>query len=400
MTDQAHGQATKEAGIAGPRTAEHKKWAAQRIQQLLLAAPHLEEHYKHARQVIRAFRRPAFYEVSTRCNLKCEGCYYFEDGKTAKSRPMSSEEEWKRFYSVESARGVSMAYFVGAEPALEPKRLMAAAPFFPYGNIGTNGTIKIPREVPYRIGVSVWAGDDSTDRLLRGGSVFRKALEIYKGDRRAIMLFTLSRKTIDHIPKMTQACRDHGLPLTFNIYSPTTSFLNKLRENRPHDRDFFRFSTHSDNPLLSAEDLNRIRHLISEQIDAYPETVIYDHHYNRLMSAPQPPHEVDRQTGIAESCGSRIVEPMRYYGADLQQKAVKCCTPDVDCRSCRLYSGGWSSRFVPSATDLATIASFEAWLKTMRTLGRIFLLPREDGCISPAKPLSAADNLPEFAGVD
>ncbi|OKL43388.1 hypothetical protein A3843_12050 [Pseudovibrio exalbescens] len=69
MTDQAHGQATKEAGIAGPRTAEHKKWAAQRIQQLLLAAPHLEEHYKHARQVIRAFRRPAFYEVSTRCNL-------------------------------------------------------------------------------------------------------------------------------------------------------------------------------------------------------------------------------------------------------------------------------------------------------------------------------------------
>lgn len=49
-----------------------------RLQWLLKLNPGFDARYQAAREVIRVFRRASFYEVSQRCNLFCEGCYYFE----------------------------------------------------------------------------------------------------------------------------------------------------------------------------------------------------------------------------------------------------------------------------------------------------------------------------------
>ncbi|WP_310621354.1 hypothetical protein [Flexibacterium corallicola] len=359
--------------FASFRSPAYKKWVAKRIGHLLKVTPQLNTRYRTAKKVVRAFRRPAFYETSTRCNLKCEGCYYFEGGGEAVQDARRDDTEWGRFFKSEQRRGVSMAYFVGAEPALEPKRLLSAAKCFPYGNIGSNGTVKIPSEVPYRIGVSVWAADEKTDRLLRGSGAFPKALRNYAGDPRAIILLTVSRWTIDQIPHVAHLCREHGLPLTFNIYSPTQSYLRKLGSMQVNDQAFFRVSTLQDNPQLGLSDLCRMKETIGEAIEKFPDVVVYDRGYNKMMSAARAPHVVNPQTGVAEGCGSRIVEPMRYFGTDHQPMKVKCCTPDVDCRYCRLYSGGWSSRFVPKPEDLESISAFKGWLDTMDTLGRIFL---------------------------
>ena len=57
---------------------------------------------------------------------------------------------------------------------------------------------------------------------------------------------------------------------------------------------------------------------------------------------------------------------------------MKCCTFDIDCSQCRIYSGGWSSKFEPRPEDLADITAFERWLDMVDTAGRIFVLePRE-----------------------
>ncbi|MDX5594302.1 hypothetical protein [Pseudovibrio sp. SPO723] len=393
MINAANKDARASGGFASLRSVTYKKWVAQRISHFLSLHPQLEPRYAAAKKVVRAFRRPAFYEISTRCNLKCEGCYYFEGGQSHVSDIRAQDEEWAQFFKEEQRRGVSMAYFVGAEPALEPKRLMAAAECFPWGNIGSNGTIRIPSEVPYRIGVSVWAADEETDRVMRGAGAFRKALMNYAGDPRAIILFTVSRWTIDHIPMIAQQCREHGLPLTFNIYSPTHSYLEKLKSHQSNDQAFFRVSAPEDNPQLGPEDLYRMTQVIEETMDRYPETVIYDRGYNRLMSAREAPHAIDPATGIAENCGSRMVAPMRYFGTNRQQLQVKCGTSDVDCSQCRLYSGGWSSRFVPSPTDLEDLQGFKGWLDTMDVLGRIFLI----GAAEPYH-VPAAESADQFAG--
>jgi hypothetical protein len=346
------------------------------LRQLLQQRPDFAPRYELAKAVVRAFRKPAFYEVSQRCNLWCEGCYYFEDANPQRVPEQEQAQAWDAFFASEGARGVSMAYFVGAEPALHQERLVAAAKYFPWGNIGTNGTIRIDPSVPYRIGVSVWAADDATDKRLRGASVFRKALKNYEGDPRAIILFTLSPWNLPGARTLAEMCRDHGLPLTFNMYSPTATFLDRLSKGDSNDKEYFRVSRPDSTPCFTPADLAETRRTVEDLLEDFPETVIYSRGYNDWATQPGSLYDIDPETGVATHCGSRIVGQMRYHTADLRMAERKCCTPDVDCSSCRMYSGGWSSKFQPTAHDVASETAFGGWLDMMETLGRIFLYDR------------------------
>lgn len=346
-----------------------------RLAQLLVEAPGLTGRYEEAKRVVRAFRRPAFYEVATRCNLFCEGCYYFSDDFRAVDE-MRDPAVWERFFEAEGARGVTMAYFVGAEPALEQDRLFAASKHFPYGNIGTNGTVKIDPSIPYRIGVSVWGVEGDTDARLRGGRSFHKAIRNYAGDPRAIMLYTLTRSNIGDARRLAEICRDNALPLTFNMYSPTQTYMRKLREGQSNDRAFFRISSDDSNLCWDEGSLAEVRTLMPRLIDEFPETVIYSRTYNDWATRPGPLYDIDPETGIARDCHSRMVEPMRYFKADLQRGEEKCGTSDAVCSECRMYSGGWSSKFEPRDEDVRDVAAFSDWLDMVAVLGRIFLIER------------------------
>ena len=347
------------------------------LKALLDAAPELAPRYEQVKCIVRAFRRPAFYEVATRCNLLCEGCYYFSDS----FRPAAEErspERWREFFAAEAERGVKMAYFVGAEPALEQERLIAAAPYFPYGNIGTNGTIRLDPAIPYRIGVSVWGVDEEVDAALRGASAFAKAIRNYAGDPRAIMLYTLTRSNLKDLPRLAEICRDHELPLTFNMYSPTHSYLRKLNGGAANDRRFFRISRPDDHLGWDEQSLAAARTEVRGLMEAYPETVVYSRAYNDWSTKPGPLYDIDPETGIARDCHSRMVGTMRYFKTNLEHDpAEKCGTSDTVCSECRMYSGGWSSKFEPRDADVASRAAFEDWLDMVATLGRIFLIERE-----------------------
>ena len=362
-----------------------------RIRDICGRRPDLHERYGRAKEIIRVFRKPAFYEITQRCNLKCEGCYYFE-GSLEKIVPeQESTSAWEAFFAAESGRGVSIVYFVGAEPALEQERLFAAGRYFRYGNIGTNGTIRIDPAIPYRIAISMWAGDDETDRKLRGASVFRKAFKNYRGDPRALAYYTLSRWNLEGARTIAEMCRDNGIPLTFNIYSPTTTYLSKLREGRPNDDAFFRVSTPDDTPMLSNEDLGQVRRIVLDLMEEFPETVYYSKAYNEWSTKQGPLHDVDRN-GIATNCGSRIVGSMKYYGCDLAPMQKKCCTPDLDCSQCRILSGGWSTKLQPDNADLFDEEAFSRWIEMIEAIERIFVYeyPAHSAPAEDAPSFSAA----------
>jgi hypothetical protein len=376
----------------GRINSEDVRAVSRRVRDMIHACPEFAARYDAAKRVVRVFRKPAFYEITQRCNLKCEGCYYFEGGVTNHVVEESSTRAWEDLFAAEAERKVTMAYFVGAEPALHQERLIAASPYFPYGNIGTNGIIRIDPAVPYRIGVSVWAGDDTTDRSMRGGAAFRKAFKNYAGDPRAIILYTLSPWNLAQARTVAEMCRDHGLPLTFNMYSPTHNFLGKLQARSANDNEFFRLSRPGHTPCFSDSDLSDTRRTVAALMDDFRDTIIYARAYNDWATEPGTRYEVDAATGIAERCGSRMIGNMNYYGTDLRQMWPKCATPDVDCAQCRMYSGGWSSRFQPGAADVASEKSFSDWLDMMQVLGRIFLYERgePDVCSRLDDRLSAA----------
>lgn len=354
---------------------ESVRTTLQRVRTLLDGRPDLAARYEAAKAVVRAYRKTAFYEVTQRCNLKCEGCYYFEGGPPTLVEEQKSPAAWDEFFAAEAHRGVSMAYFVGAEPALEQERLISAASYFPYGNIGTNGTIRIDSAIPYRIGISIWAGDDVTDRELRGASVFRKAFRNYEGDPRAIILYTLSPWNLNGARTVAEMCREHDLPLTFNMYSPTTSYLRKLHFFSGNDDNFFRVSRPGHTPCFSADDLQRTERVVDELMNDFPDTVIYLKSYSAWITRPKSRYALD-PAGIATDCGSRIIGNMRYYGSDLQPILPKCCTPAVDCSQCRMYSGGWSSKLQISQADLVDERAFSGWMEMMMVLGKITLYQR------------------------
>ena len=358
----------------------HLRESARLIRKHLAESRVLQEQYAAVTHIIHLFARPAFYEISDRCNLKCEGCYYFDpatfrDGEADRLR---FDAGWESFLAQERARGVTMLYFLGAEPALEEKRLIAASRYFQRGNLGTNGTVRLDPEIPFRISISAWAADEADDARLRGGSTLRKALRLYQGDSRAIVLYTVNPTNIDQVPAMARACRDHGLPLTFNLWSPTASMLARLRSFTGNDNAFFRISTPEQSLVLGDGDLIRVRETLAQAIEDFPDTVIYSHAYNRWSTKPGTLYALDPDTGVAEDCGSRITGSFRYHGMTLEAQPVKCCTPAMDCRSCRMYSGGWSSQFSPRPEQVATRSAFAEWLEMVLTIGRIFLRPELD----------------------
>lgn len=66
------------------------------------------------------------YDLTSRCNLFCEGCFHFEgdDYKTAVEE--NDIRKWRGFFRAQAKRGVTFASIAGAEPGLEQERLMAA----------------------------------------------------------------------------------------------------------------------------------------------------------------------------------------------------------------------------------------------------------------------------------
>jgi hypothetical protein len=94
-----------------------------------------------------------------------------------------------------------------------------------------------------------------TGRLLRGASVFRKAFHNYRGDPRALVYYTVNRWNIAGVRTIAALCADNGLPLTFNLYSPTETFLEKLLRGQDNDDDFFRVSRPDGAPVMCGEDL-------------------------------------------------------------------------------------------------------------------------------------------------
>jgi hypothetical protein len=340
----------------------------------------LEPAYTAVNQICHIFARPAFYEISDSCNLKCEGCYFFDPLAHHPEKLGRSEfnEKWMSLLAQEHARGVTMPYFLGAEPTLEQKRLLIAKQYFKRGNLGTNGTIRLDPEIPFRISISAWAADENDDSWLRGANALRKALRLYEGDKRAILLYTVNPANIDQVSTMARIAQDHGLPLTFNLWSPTTSLLSRLSSFSGNDDQFFRISTPEKSLIFSESDLRRARESLAQAIEDFPDTVVYSHAYNRWSTQPGPLYPMDPESNIAQDCGSRISDGFRYYGMDLQPQPVKCCTAAIDCENCRLYSGGWSSHFTPTPQQVESLSGFKQWLDMILTIGRIFLLPETD----------------------
>ncbi len=323
------------------------------------------------------------YDLSNRCNLRCEGCLFFEGDDPARLREAGSDEEWDRFFAAEAARGVNWGYFAGAEPALVPARLRSAHRRIGRGVVLTNGTIRIPADITFRVHVSVWGDKEHSERL-RGADVLEKAIANYAGDERAVFVYTISAQNIDRIVPTVALLAGYRLPVTFNYFSPTSTYLAKLGSSAGHDQNYFRFSRAEDNLVLGPADFAAARAALATVKAVFPETVKYSLAYDGWVSRPEGVYDVDPATGLARDCGNRLTAHFRHYNADMSLNEGKCCSPNIECRSCRAYLQSYATFLTRHGEFARDPASFAMWLDVWELWTDLFLRPQEADMVRAA----------------
>lgn len=325
--------------------------------------------------------RTAGFDVSSTCNLRCEGCYYFSGDRSATEHRQANDLQlWQDFFATKAAEGVNYAYLAGAEPSLEPDRIRAAAAAIPWGMVVTNGTRRIPDEVRYRIHISLW-GSEATSGLTRGADVNRKAFANYRDDPRAIFVYTINRQNLDEIEPMVAACAANGNRITFSHFSPTQEYRQKLARNAANDQDFFRFSSDQSHLLLDADVFAKAREIIVRLMRLYPDTILYSMAYDDWISEPGSRYELD-ENGIATDCAFRADPWFRYYQINRNPSPQKCGLPNMDCSECRTYAPGVASHAKATRGNSARLAVNDQWARSFLIWKDMFLGEQADAAIA------------------
>lgn len=328
------------------------------------------------------------YDISDRCNLKCEGCLFFEGDDYLRYKDSHDDRAWDDFFAAEAARGVNFAYIAGAEPALEPNRLHMAVKHIPAGVILTNGTKRVPADIDFRIHVSIWGAPAQT-KALRGADSTAKAMRLYAGDPRVVFVYTVSALNIGDIYETASRLHDGGFKMTFNYFSPTTSYLEKLATDAGNDGQYFRVSGRDQNMILTDQHFRNARAEMERAMQDFGDTVVYSLDYDDWITASGGVYDVDPLTGIARDCGNRRTPTHRHYNVDQSESQQKCCSPNIDCRECRAYLQSYATYLNRFAATRREPEQFARWLSVWETWASLFLPLRSEVDAVSADPSGA-----------
>ena len=295
------------------------------------------------------FLRESTYDMTSRCNLKCDGCYYYEGDKQHKD-DVRDPEQWRALLEAEKARGITFVVLAGAEPSLVPELCRACYDVIPLGCIASNGLRPFPEEIGYKIHISVW-GDDDESKKFRGRPCLDQQLASFKNDDRAVFVYTFTRRNIDQIDRVVKRISEDGGKITFNTFSPTQGYRGELT----HD----------------AASFHRMYDKMVEMLAAYPDTVLFSKYSAEVHSDPEkslhqrfgcpyPRCRPGTEFGLSRT--------FRQYRTDLTwDRSVACCVPDTNCDSCRHYAAG--SAIVTSRMNqhVDSAESFRKWLDYVDT---------------------------------
>ncbi|RJR28850.1 MAG: radical SAM protein [Desulfobacteraceae bacterium] len=334
---------------------EEKNWKFSDI----LAEPVIRKRWEKVRKYF--FLRESTYDMTNRCNVRCDGCYYYE-GEKQFAKESRDADAWRSLMQSERARGITYVVLAGAEPSLVPELCQVCFEELPMGAIASNGLKVIPRSVDYRIHISVWGNDATSLRIRHSGDMLRRQMENYSGDPRAVFVYTFTRENIEQVHEVAGALVENGCRLTFNVFSAPVGYTGPLRH--------------------TPGSLAQTRKAMIDLLSGYPDHVLFSRysavaHTHRkslhdLYSCLYPRVNPTSDPGLGRS--------FRQYRTDLTwDRSASCCVPDTDCADCRHYASGSAvvtARMFRHATDPET---FKAWLDYADTYLAVWVMGYEKG---------------------
>ncbi len=333
-----------------------KKW---KFNDILKSDPEIKARFEKVRKYF--FLRETTYDMSSKCNIRCEGCYYFE-GEKQYTDDNTNPEDWKKLMFSEKERGVTYVVLAGAEPALVPDLCQASYDVIDLGCIATNGFKKIPESVGYKLHLSVWGNDESSYKIRNAKNLLQKQIENYKGDPRAVFVYTFTRGNIEEIHEVMKVIADSDCKLTFNTFSSTADYNGELRH--------------------TSESKKQMRNAMLEILDKYPENTLYSTYNAVAHSHEKGLHEVFTCSypRVNPSSDIGLGRSFRQYRTNLTwDRDVACCVPDTDCDDCRHYAAG--SAIIPARLyrHVDNPEIFKAWLDYVDTYLAVWVMGYDKG---------------------
>ena len=335
--------------------ANEKEWTFSQI----LENPETRDRWEKVRKYF--FLRESTYDMTNRCNIRCEGCYYYEGDKQF-AEEIRDPEAWRKLMQAEKARGITYVVLAGAEPSLVPELCRVCFEEMPLGAIATNGLKLIPPEIGYKIHISVWGNDATSLRIRKAGNMLSRQIENYRDDPRAVFVYTFTRDNIDQSAEVAELLADNDCLLTFNVFSAPVGYEGPLRH--------------------TSASLAQTRDTMIDLLQRFPESVLFSHYNVVAHTHPKGLHELYACSypRMNPSTDVGLGRSFRQYRANLAwDRSVACCVPDTDCADCRHYAAGSAvvtARLFRHATNPAT---FRSWLDYVDTYLAVWVMNYEKG---------------------
>ena len=218
----------------------------------IIADPLIRERWEKVRRFF--FLRESTYDMSNRCNIRCEGCYYFT-GEKQFADENSDKKSWRKLLESEKKRGITFVVLAGAEPSLVPELCQVCYEVIPLGTIASNGLKPVPKEIDYQIHISVWGNDQTSQVIRKAPDMLVRQMANYKDDSRAVFVYTFTPVNIDEARQVTRMLAENGQKITFNMFSSPVGYKGHLRH--------------------SSKTLEQTRLVMSELLSEYPQTVLF-----------------------------------------------------------------------------------------------------------------------------
>ena len=166
----------------------------------------------------------AEFDVTDKCNLRCNHCYHFNNKNSFETQKRDLSEWVSRIDDLYE-KGVRVVVIVGGEPALRKDILEYAANRFFYVDVITNGTLALPSFANLRPIVSV-DGLEKTNDDIRGKGVFKKAMN--NPFHHALINFTVTAENVEEMESVLKLSKSSGFKgMCCNIYTPALKDQSK-----------------------------------------------------------------------------------------------------------------------------------------------------------------------------
>ena len=325
----------------------------------LLADPEVRTRWEKVRRYF--FLRESTYDMSNRCNLRCDGCYYYEGAKQFAGEN-GDAGAWRTLMRAEKERGITYVVLAGAEPSLVPGLLEVCFTEMPLGSIATNGVRRIDPAVGYKIHISVWGNDATSLRVRKAAELLGRQIENYRDDPRAVFVYTFTRENIDEAAGVVDTLAAADCRITFNVFSSPVGYEGPLR----HD----------------AASLIRTRKMMEKMMTRHPGRVLFSPYgavahthalgLHDLYGCSYPRMNASTEIGLGRS--------FRQFRTDLTwDRDASCCVPDTDCIDCRHYAAGSAVVTARLYRHVKDPPIFRSWLDYVDTYLAVWVMGYEKG---------------------